>query len=223
MKTRLILFHFFKTLSRPPCIEPARQKSQCLPFLWAHLFQFPTPILNSDYISQIQYINRQITMPLPESNLSAELCLKNKKPLQTVCAYRCIEPDAVFPVNGWDCETVLYCWTFSFLVMIMGIGALFHHTSMKMSRLTTTKKAFRKAWIHLVSKTDEKQCFFAQPMINLGNSVLHNINEDKCSAVSKVRFLFFLWTLRSLFCVHAAADTTPKLWSQGPTTTQMGK
>lgn len=118
--TRLILFHFLKMLLRPHCTESACQKSWCLPFLWAHLFQFPTPVLIWDYISQRRYINRQITMPLPESNLSAELCLKNKKPLQTVCAYRYIEPDAVFPVNGWDCETVFYCWMFSFLVMIMG-------------------------------------------------------------------------------------------------------
>lgn len=64
---------------RPDCTEPARQESQCLPFLWARLFQFPTPILIWGYISQRQYINRQITMPLPESNLSAEFCLKNKK------------------------------------------------------------------------------------------------------------------------------------------------
>ena len=106
------------------------KKSWCPPFLWAHLFQFPAPVLIWDYISQREYINRQITMPLPESNLSAELCLKNKKPLQTVCAYRYIEPDAGFPVNGWDCETVFYCWTFSLLVTITGISALFYHTSM---------------------------------------------------------------------------------------------
>lgn len=117
---------------RPDCTEPAHQESQCLPFLWARLFQFPTPILIWGYISQRQYINRQITMPLPESNLSAEFCLKNKKknPLQTVCAYRYIEPDAVFPGKGWDCETVLYLWMLSFLVMITGVGALFHHTPM---------------------------------------------------------------------------------------------
>lgn len=113
-------------LLRPDCTEPACQKSWCLPLPWARLFQFPTPILIWEYMSQRQYINRQITMPLPESNLSAELCLKNKKPLQTVCAYRYIEPDAVFPLNGWDCEAVLYCWTFSFLMMITGISALFH-------------------------------------------------------------------------------------------------
>lgn len=56
----------------------------------------PTPVLIWDYISQRLYINRQITIPLLESNLSAELCLKNKKPSQTVCAHGYTEPDAVF-------------------------------------------------------------------------------------------------------------------------------
>lgn len=58
-------------------------------------------------------------------------------------------------------------------------------------------------------KTDEKQCFFMQSIINLENSVLHDINKVKCLAVSKVNL--FSLSMKSLFSAYAATGTTPKL------------